>query len=141
MAHGLGRTKRQAVLDNIFNGGTLTAESAWHISLHTGDPGPDGQTANEVGGGVGYARVSVGSNWSAATAAEPSVIDNEADITFGAASGSWGTIAYAGIWNHTTGTSAAQFIGRVSLSPSQAITTGNVAVIPLGTLDVSLGVT
>lgn len=141
MSHGLGRTKRAAILDNLFNGAALTAESAWHCSLHTGDPGPDGQTANEVGGGVGYARVNVGSNWSAATAAEPSVTDNEADITFPAATGSWGTITFASIWNHASATAAANFICRVALTPSQAIATGNVAVIPLGTLDISLGVT
>jgi hypothetical protein len=142
MAHGIGRTKRQAILDNLFNGAALSAESAWHCSLHTGDPGPDGQTANEVGGGVGYARVSVGSNWSAATAAEPSVVDNEADITFAAASGAgFGTITFAAIWNHTSATAAANFICRVALTPSQAVAAGNVAVIPLGTLDISLGVT
>lgn len=142
MAHGLGQTKIRAILDNSFNGGTLTAESAWHVSLHTGDPGVDGQTANEVGGGVGYARVSVGDNWTSATAALPSVVDNTPDIVFAAATGAgFGTITYAAIWNHASATAAANFIARVALTPSQAIDAGNVATIPAGTLDVSLGVT
>jgi hypothetical protein len=142
MAHGLGRTLRQAILNNLFNGGTLTAQSAWHISAHTGDPGPDGQTANEVGGGVGYSRVNYTGGWSSASAAEPSVVTNDADIVFPAASGAgWGTIQYAGIWNHATNTAAANFLAPGLLSPFQAVAAGNVMVIPAGTLSIQLGVT
>lgn len=140
MAHGLGQTKRKAILDNIFNGGTLTAETTWYISLHTGDPGADGQTANEVSGN-NYSRVNYGDNWSAGTAATPSVVDNTNDIVFPTASGSWGTITYAAVWNHASATAAANFIARVALTPSQAIDNGNVATIPAGTLDISAGVT
>src|SRR3972149_1074088 len=142
MAHGLGRTTRQAILDNVFTGGTLTAETVWHISAHTGDPGPDGQTANEPGGGVGYARKNYTGGWSAASAAAPRALSNAADIVFDAASGAgWGTIDFCGIWNHATSTAAANFIARGDLSPNQAVSAGNVMVIPAGTLTVSLGVT
>lgn len=142
MAHGLGRTLRQAILSNLFTGGSLTAQTVWHISLHTGDPGPDGQTANEVGGGVGYARVNYAGGWSAPTAAEPSVVTNSADITFAAASGAgFGTIDFGGIWNHATNTAAANFLARGDLSPNQAVVAGNVVVIPAGTLSINLGVT
>jgi len=142
MAHGLGRTLRQAILDNLFNGGGLTAQSAWHISAHTGDPGPDGQTANEVGGGVGYARANYTGGWSAASAAEPSVVTNDADIVFAVASGAgWGTIDFCGIWNHATNTAAANFLTRGDLTPNQAVAAGNVMVIPAGTLAINLGVT
>src|SRR4051812_11091116 len=122
MAHGIGRTLRQAILANLFTGGTLTAQTVWHISAHTGDPGPDGQTANEVGGGVGYARVNYAGGWTAPTAAEPSVVTNTADITFAAATGAgWGTIDFCGIWNHATNTAAANFLCRGDLSPNQAV--------------------
>ena len=140
MAHGIGQTKRAAILNNLFNAGPLTAESAWYISLHTGDPGADGQTANEVSGN-NYSRVNYGDNWNNATGATPSVVDNANDIVFPTASGSWGTITYAGIWNHASNTAAANFIARVALTPSQAIDNGNVATIPATTLIVSLGVT
>lgn len=142
MAHGLGRTTRQAILANLFTGGSLTAQTVWHISAHTGDPGPDGQTANEVGGGVGYSRVNYSGGWSAPTAAEPSVVTNSADIVFPAASGAgWGTIDFCGIWNHATNTAAANFLARGDLSPNQAVSAGNVMVIPAGTLSIQLGVT
>jgi hypothetical protein len=142
MSHGLGQTLRQAILDNLFNGAALTAQTVWHISAHTADPGPDGQTLNEPGGGVGYARVNYTGGWSAASAATPSVVTNDADIVFPAASGAgWGTIDFCGIWNHASSTAAANFLARGDLSPNQAVTNGNVMVIPAGTLSVQIGVT
>jgi hypothetical protein len=142
MAHGIGRTKRQAILANLFTGGALTAVSAWYISAHTGDPGPDGLTANEPGGGVGYTRVTYSGGWSAPSAAEPSVVTNSADIVFPAASGAgWGSITNCGVWNHATNVLAANFIARGDLSPPQAVAAGNVMVIPAGTLSIQLGVT
>lgn len=142
MAHGLGQTLRKAILNNIFNGGALAAQTLWHISAHTGDPGTDGQTANEVGGGVGYTRVNYTGGWATASSADPSVVTNTVDIVFPVASGAgWGTIDFCGIWNHATLTAAANFLARGDLSPNQAVVAGNVMVIPAGTLSVQLGVT
>ena len=143
MAHGLGRTLRQAILANLFTGGALAAQTAWHISAHTGDPGPDGQTANEVGGGVGYARVNYAGGWGAPTAAEPSVTNNTAVITFAAATGAgWGAITFAGIWNHATLAAAGNFLARGALTPSpQTVSAGNVMTIPATTLQPQIGVT
>lgn len=139
--NGIGQTLRKAVLANIFTGGSLTAQTAWHISATTSTgPGTDGGAgANEVGGGVGYARVNYTGGWSAPTSADPSVVTNSADIVFPAATGSWGTITSCGVWNHATNTAAANFLAAADLTPDQAVSAGNVMVIPAGTLSIQLG--
>jgi hypothetical protein len=64
------------------------------VSLHTDDPGDTG--AHEVSGGF-YARQ--GPTTFANAGANPTVASNSAIITFSAASGTWGTIEYFGVWD------------------------------------------
>jgi len=108
-----------------------------YVSLHTGDPGVDGQTANEVSGGS-YARVAVtttgGTNFSAATTADPSVTSNANSITFPQATASWGTVTHFGLWRSAAGVTAADFIGAAALTASQAIANTNTASFAAGAL-------
>jgi len=133
---GFGNTFRKTVNEAVFRGGSLPTLTTLYISLHTGDPGPDGQTANEVSGNA-YARVAVTSNttnWGAATTADPSVIANLTAVTFPQATGSWGTVTHFGIWNHITNTAAANFVGATALTASQAIANTNTASFAAGAL-------
>lgn len=145
---GLGQTTRADLLNFMFRGTALTgkpaiAAGAFFISLHTADPGEDGQTSNEVStSGTAYAAVSVtaaGHFTTNATVASPSEISNTAAITWAVATGSgFGTVTHAGIWNHATNRAAANFLGRGALSASQAVAVGNTFSFPIGTLKVQL---
>lgn len=135
---GFGQTWCKKINDHVFMKTALTQPTNIFVSLHTGDPGVDGQTANEVSGGS-YARKSTsGSDWNAGTTADPSVVTNANAITFVTATGSWGTVTHFGLWTTVSGTTAAEFIGASSLSASQAIASTNTASFAAGALTHSL---
>lgn len=116
-----------------------------YVSLHTADPGTDGQTANEAtGGGYVASGPTSSATWNAGTSANPNVITNAAVITFPTATGAGynsGTTAmtFFGLWR-TTGRTAADFIGRGSIT-SQLIVTGNVPSFAIGALSTTINET
>lgn len=138
---GFGNTFRKAINDLIFKNTTFTANPGGviYVGLHTGDPGPDGQTANEVSGGSYARKVTAASDWSAATTADPSVVSNANAITFVTATANWGTITHFSLWNSSSLTAAANFIGSKALTASQVVNNGNTASFPAGLLTHSLG--
>ena len=83
-----------------------------YISLHTGDPGDDG--ADEVSGN-GYARVSGGTF--TASGGNPTTASNDGVIEFDAATGSWGTVSYFGVWSAASG---GTFLGGSSVAVPKA---------------------
>jgi hypothetical protein len=141
----LVQTTRADLLNLIFKGTALTGKAAagagvYYVSLHTADPGEDGQTSNEVTGGSYAAKVTAAADWTAtATVASPSVISNSVNpITFVTASASWGTVTHAGLWNHITNRAAANFLGRGALTASQAVASGNTFSFPTSSLVVQM---
>lgn len=98
-----------------------------YVSLHTADPGTTG--ASEVGGGA-YARQPASFELSGAN---PTVASNENAIDFPQATTNWGTITHFGIWSAATG---GTFLGGDSVETPKAITTGDVARWPVGSLEV-----
>lgn len=144
---GLGQTFRRGVYDYLFrNQTTPIGTTNYYISLHTGDPGVDGQTANEVStSGTAYARQTIAiasGGWSAATSAQPSVITNAAVITYATATGAgFGTITFFGIWKTVSGTATTDFVGSGPVSPSQAVAAGNTASFAIGALSMSINYT
>jgi hypothetical protein len=138
---GFGNTFKKDLTQYIFRGTALpNAITTLYISLHTGDPGADGQSGNEVSGGS-YARVSVAqgtTNWGAATTANPSVIANAVAFTFPTATANWGTVTYFGIWQSSSGTATTNFIGGQALTASQVVNSGNTASFAIGALTHSL---
>lgn len=145
---GLGQTTRADLLNLVFRGTALTGKAAagagtYWVSLHTADPGEDGQTSNEVStSGTAYAAAAVtaaGHFTTNATVASPSEISNTAAITYSVATGSgFGTVTHAGIWNHATNRAAANFLGRGALTASQAVAVGNTFSFPIGSLKVQM---
>lgn len=99
------------------------------VSLHTGDPGDTG--ANEVTGSA-YARqgpiafTNAGNN--------PTVASNSAIITFLAATGSWGTIGYFGLW---TAVSGGTFRGSAALTTPKPVGNGDTARFLAGSLTIT----
>jgi len=90
-----------------------------YVSLHTADPGDTG--ANEVSGAA-YARV--GPIAFANAGNNPTVASNSAIVTFPAATGSWGTVAYFGVW---TALSGGKFRGSGALATPKAVGNGDTA--------------
>jgi hypothetical protein len=141
MAKGLGLRLHREVLDCYFNATSITAPTNIYVSLHTADPGDDGQTAGEVSGN-GYAR-KLHNDWTAAaeTGAGTSIafVENGSVITFATASGgNWGTITHAGLWTSLAGTTEADYLGRAELTTPRAIDDGDTASFASGALDIQV---
>ena len=101
-----------------------------YVSLHNGDPGNTG--ANEVAGG-GYSRqgpiafANFGSN--------PTIAANQAILTFPAATLSWGTIGYFGLWDALSG---GAYRGSGALSQAKPIGAGDTARFLVNSLTVTV---
>lgn len=141
MAVGYGRRIRRLQVDASV-GKTVTFPTTVYCSLHTGNPGDDGQTANEVGAGVGYARQQItAANWTAAPnpANDAAAVSaNAIAITFGPNTATnWGTITHIGFWDSSSATAEANYIGRLALSASQAIAVGNSLTFAIGAIQLT----
>lgn len=118
---GLSSVGETAVLSPL----TTTA----YVSLHTGDPGNTGAT--EVSGGA-YARQ--GPITFANAGANPTVSSNSAIVTFPVATGSWGTVAYFGVWDAVT---AGNFRGSGAVTTPKAVNNGDTARFIAGALTIT----
>jgi hypothetical protein len=125
---GYGTTFMKALNDLVFKGTAFTSPSGvMYLSLHTADPGIDGQTSNEVSGGSYARKVTAATDWNAGTNADPSVTTNATTLTFATATASWGTVTHFGLWRTLSGTATTDFIGRGALTASQTINNTNTA--------------
>ena len=100
-----------------------------YVSLHTADPGTTG--TSEVSGGA-YARQ--GPVAFANAGNEPTVASNSAILTFPAATASWGTIGWFGIWTAAT---AGTFQGSGALTSAKPINSGDTARFLAGALTIT----
>lgn len=122
------------LMDHLMKVAAYTAPTEWWVGLSTADPGANGGTLAEPGGGVNYAREEVTAWDAAATAAGVSTVDNTGVLTFNTASGAgWGTISWLAIFDAIAGT----YQGRVQLAVARAIVSGNTPRVAAGALDVS----
>ena len=122
---GWGNTFRKALNDLVYKGSAFTSPNGViYIGLHIGDPGPDGQTANEVSGNGYQAKATAASDWNVGTLADPSVVTNANAITFATPTGSWGLVTYFSQWNHLTNRAPANFIGANALLVPVTVSSG-----------------
>ena len=129
MASGWGKRVRVAQQKWVTNNTPGSSPTTWYASLHTGNPGDDGQTANEVTTTTsGYARQSVA--WTAITAHsslsndDASIASNSGGLSFGPSTGAnaaWGAITYVGVWEHVSTATEAVYLGRAAASVSQSV--------------------
>jgi hypothetical protein len=125
----------KALNDQVFGKASFTnPNGVMYVSLHTADPGIDGQTSNEVSGGSYARKLTAATDWVASTNADPAVTTTGAVLTFPTATGSWGTVTHFGLWRTTSGTTAADFIGRGALTASQTINNTNTASFASGAI-------
>ena len=127
------------VLDHVFGGTAYTAPTTLYVGVFTSaasDTGP----GTEVSGN-GYARQSVAFTVSGTS---PTTAASSAAVEFPEATGSWGTVTYAGVFDAASGgnmlawaelTDPSDFVTALP----KAITTGDILRISAGNLKVTLG--
>lgn len=114
------------VLKWAFNSDAVTRPTAWYLGLFTSNPNEGSGT--EISGN-NYARKAVTFTVSGDTAT------NSGTVEFDAATGSWGTISYAAIFDASTGGNQ---IAYAALTTSKEIDTGDILRFPTGEVDVTL---
>jgi hypothetical protein len=137
-----GRELSRQLLNEIFGKAPeYTAPANYFVSLHTGDPGEDGQGGNEATG-TGYARAqTAAADWNAATLADPSLLDNANAITFAQAGGDWSggvDFTHAGLWRTLAGATEADYLGSALLGTPKPVLNGDTPEFAAGALDFTL---
>jgi hypothetical protein len=110
------------LLDHVFNA-AYTPPGTIYVGYSTADPLDDASGLAEPSGN-GYARVAITFGAAASRA-----ITQNALVTFAAATGSWGTIAYYALFDAVSG---GNMLAHGSLSVTKAIVSGNKPTIPNG---------
>lgn len=115
------------VLLHVFGATAYTAPSTLYVALFTSDPGETGSGA-EVSGGS-YARQTI------AFTVTGNQASNTAAVEFPTATGSWGTITYAAVYDALSG---GNLLAYGALTTSKTIASGDVLRIPAGDFDINL---
>lgn len=115
------------VLLHVFGATAYTAPSTLYVALFTSDPGETG-SGTEVSGGS-YARQT------AAFTVVNNQASNTAAVEFPTATGSWGTITYAAVYDAASG---GNLLAYGALTTSKTIASGDVLRIPAGDFDINL---
>ena len=117
-----------ALINAVLRNTSYTSPAAVYLALYTSDP-TDADAGTEVSGNA-YARQAI-------TFGAPSngVSTNTAAIEFPQATGSWGTVAYVGIRDASTG---GNLLFHTALDASKTIATGDVFRVAIGSLSVTL---
>lgn len=116
------------LLDHIFNA-AYTPVSTVYLALSTADPTDDGSGMAEPSGN-GYARKAI--TFSAASSRQ---IDQNADVNFDQASGSWGTITHWAIFDALT---SGNMLAHGALSTSKQVVSGNTPSVASGEVTISV---
>jgi len=132
---GIANTLANNILDSAFDNGVLLSEPAtFYVGVSTTAPNSDGTNVTEPVGN-NYARVSKTSNttdWAAATSGS---IGNAVDVTFGTATGSWGTITH---WVMYDAATAGNLLFYGALDASQAVATSDQIKFLPGALTITI---
>lgn len=117
-----------ALINATLRNTSYTSPTTVYVALYTTDP-TDADTGTEVSGGS-YARQSV-------TFGAPSngASTNSADVEFPQATASWGTVAYIGLRDNSSG---GNLLYHTALDTSKSIDSGDIFKIAAGNLSVTL---
>lgn len=127
---GLTNYAEDLVLDWLFTTASATRPTSWYVALYTVAPG-EGGGGTELSGS-GYARQSATFTVSGTA---PTTASNSAAVEFPEATGSWGTIVAAGIFDAST---SGNLIAFANLTTSKTIDTGDVLRFNTGEIDITL---
>jgi hypothetical protein len=109
---------------------SVTRPTAWYVGLYTAAPSDSGG-GTEVSGN-GYTRQSA--TWGTASGTDGTT-DNQANVTFTAAGGDWGTITHIGIHDASTG---GNLLWHGAMSASKTIADGDTLQFNTGNIDLTL---
>jgi hypothetical protein len=118
------------VLDWLFSTASATRPTSWYVALYTVAPGETGG-GTEVSGGS-YARQSATFTISGTA---PTQAANTAAIEFPTATGSWGSVVAAGVFDASTGGNLLAF---ADLTAAKTISSGDVLRFDASTLVITL---
>lgn len=123
----------------VFGDVAFTVPATLYVALSTSTPTQTGSGVTEPSTGA-YARVSVANNTTNFVAASTQPANgqeqtNGAAITFPAATASWGTITYFGIYDAA---SAGNLLCFGALTTAQTIASGDTASFAAGSLTITL---
>jgi len=132
----------QGLLDTLFGKtsvfGALATAPAWWIGFSSTTVGEDASGNTEPSAGA-YARITVAaSGWTIASLADPSLLDNNAAITFVTATADWlaaANMIEATAWDAVT---AGNFLAKGILTVAKPVLNGDTAEIAIGDLDFTL---
>lgn len=127
---GLSNYAEDLVLDWLFTTGSATRPTTWFVGLFTVAPG-EGGGGTEVSGGS-YARQSATFTVSGTA---PTQAANSTAIEFPTATGNWGTIVAAAIFDAST---AGNMIAFADLTTSKTIDSGDVFRFNASSLTITL---
>lgn len=117
------------LMDWLMTGGAATRPTAWYVGLHTGSPGDDDSGANEITGN-GYSRQAI-----AVGAASGGTTSNDANITFTASGGDWGTISHISVYDADTN---GNLLWHGAMSASKTIADGDTLQFNTGNIDLTI---
>lgn len=127
------------VLNLVFGGTAFSPSGNLYLGFSTTTPAEDGTNFTEPSPTGGYQRAIVGNNKSAATGwttasqlGTSGELRNNGVITFGVASGGWGTLTHYGLFDQPGN-------GSGNMYTMAAISGGSVTVAPNTTLSVASG--
>lgn len=127
---GLSNYAEDLVLDWLFTTASATRPTSWYVGLFTVAPG-EGGGGTEVSGNA-YARQSATFTVSGTA---PTTAANSVAIEFPTATGNWGTIVAAGIFDAST---SGNLIAFADLTASKTIQSGDVLRFNASTLTITL---
>ena len=123
------------IIDHMLRNQAFTPPTAVYVALFTSSTGLSTNNPTGEVSGNGYARRQI-----ILDAASSGASQNNADITFPEATGSWGTITHVAIVDHpsnTTWGTNVNVLAYAAVSPNQAIASGNIFMLPAGNVDLS----
>lgn len=119
------------LLNWLMTAGSATRPTAWYVGLHTGSPADDDSGANEISGN-GYSRQAIAVTTATGTGGTTS---NDANITFTASGGDWGTISHISIYDAST---SGNLLWHGSMTASKTIADGDTLQFNTGNIDLTI---
>ena len=116
------------ILDHVLSTTSFTMPTGVYVGLSTGSFGDDNSGTELTGNG--YAR----QGDVAFDAASGGVADNTSNIEFPAATGSWGSVGFFGIFDAAT---SGNLLIHGGLTTAKTISTGDILRISAGDLDIT----
>ena len=116
------------LLDHTFGATAFTKPTSRTVALYTVAPSDTGGGTEVPTSGTAYARKAVTFG-----AASGGVVTNSADVTFTAATASWGTVTHIGIFDNN-----GVFLAWSPLGTSKTVASGDIFKIPETDLSITL---